>query len=179
MRAQPFLVEPVFWRCVFKSMDLIEIAKQRATGGMEMFLRNFSYVPDDRLTWTPTPTYKSALRFAAHTGLYAGRFAQLIRDRRLPTPDDLPQWLAEREAEEVAITSREEMERVFHEGTTEVLAALDSLTPEEVEMNLVSAQGWSMPMKQLMNLPGWHATLHLGQIDYLQTCWDDQQVYVG
>ncbi len=160
-------------------MDLIEIAKQRATGGMEMFLRNFSYVPEDRLTWTPTPTSKSALRVAAHTALYAGRFAQMIRDRRLPTPENLPQWLAEREAEEVAITCRVEMERVFREGTAEVLAALDSLNQEEVEMDLISSQGWSMPMKQLMDLPGWHATLHLGQIDYLQTCWDDQQVYVG
>ncbi len=146
---------------------------------MEFFLRNFSHVPDDRLTWTPMPTAKSALRIAAHTALYAGRFARMIRDRRLPAPDDLTEWLAERDAEEVAITSREEMEMVFRAGTAEVLAALDSLTPEEVEMSLDSNQGWSMPMKQLMGLPGFHATLHAGQIDYLQTCWDDQQVYVG
>lgn len=146
---------------------------------MEFFLRNFSHVPDDKLEWTPTPTSKSAIRIAAHTALYAGRFAQMIRDRRLPAPDNLSEWLAERDAEEVAITSREEMEKVFREGTAEVLAALDTLKPEELEMSLESGQGWSMPMKQLMGLPGWHATLHAGQIDYLQTCWDDQQVYVG
>jgi hypothetical protein len=71
------------------------------------------------------------------------------------------------------------MERVFREGTAEVLEALDSLKPEDIEISLDSGQGWSMPMKQLMGLPGFHATLHAGQIDYLQTCWDDQQVYVG
>jgi len=146
---------------------------------MEYFLRNFSHVPDDKLTWTATPTSKSAIRIAAHTALYAGRFAGMIRDRRLPIPDNLTEWLAQREAEEIAITSREEMERVFREGTAEVLTALDTLTPDEVEMTLDSGQGWTMPMKQLMGLPGWHATLHAGQIDYLQTCWDDQQVYVG
>ena len=146
---------------------------------MEFFLRNFSHVPDDKLEWTPTPTSKSAIRIAAHTALYAGRFAQMIRNRRLPAPDNLSEWLAERDAEEVAITSREEMEKVFREGTAEVLAALDTLMPEELEMSLESGQGWSMPMKQLMGLPGWHATLHAGQIDYLQTCWGDQQVYVG
>ena len=160
-------------------MDLIEASKQRAVSNMEFFLRNFSHVPDDKLEWTPTPTSKSAIRIAAHTALYAGRFAQMIRDRRLPAPDNLSEWLAERDAEEVAITSREEMEKVFREGTAEVLAALDTLKPEELEMSLESGQGWSMPMKQLMGLPGWHATLHAGQIDYLQTCWDDQQVYVG
>lgn len=160
-------------------MDLIESAKNRAIGGMELFLRNFSYVPDDRLAWTPTPTSKSAIRIAAHTALYAGRFASMIRDRRLPAPENLDEWLAQRDREEIAITSREDIERIFREGTNEVLAALDGLTPEETEMTLDSGQGWSMPMDQLMVLPGWHATLHTGQIDYLQTCWDDQKVYVG
>lgn len=160
-------------------MDLIESSKQRAVGGMEMFLRNFSHVPDDKLDWTPTPTAKSAIRIAAHTALYAGRFAQMIRDRRLPNPDNLAEWLAVRDAEEIAITSREEIEKVFRAGTAEVLAALDTLMPEELETSLDSGQGWSLPMKQLMGLPGFHATLHTGQIDYLQTCWGDQKVYVG
>ncbi len=159
-------------------MYLIEASKQRAVSGMDYFLRNFSHVPDDKLQWTPTPTSKSAIRIAAHTALYAGRFAQMIRDRRLPAPDNLLEWLAERNAEEIAMTSREEMEKVFRERTAEVLAALDTLMPDELDMSLESGQGWSMPMMQLMGLPGWHATLHAGQIDYLQTCWDDQQVYV-
>ncbi len=140
---------------------------------------NFAHVPDDKLEWKSTPTAKSALRIAAHTALYAGRFACMIRDRRLPAPENLAEWLAQRDAEEAAITSREDMERIFREGTAEVLEALDTLSPEEVEASLDSGQGWSMPMKQLMGLPGFHATLHAGQIDYLQTCWDDQQVYLG
>lgn len=160
-------------------MDLIESSKQRAVSCMEYFLRNFSHVPDEKLSWTPTPTAKSAIRIAAHTALYAGRFARMIRDRRQPAPENLTEWLAERDAEEVAITSREEVETIFREGTAEVLAALDTLTPEDLEMSLDSGQGWSMPMKQLIGLPGFHATLHAGQIDYLQTCWDDQRVYVG
>lgn len=142
-------------------------------------MRNFSHVPDEKLSWTPTPTAKSAIRIAAHTALYAGRFARMIRDRRQPAPENLTEWLAERDAEEVAITSREEVETIFREGTAEVLAALDTLMPEDLEMSLDSGQGWSMPMKQLIGLPGFHATLHAGQIDYLQTCWDDQRVYVG
>jgi len=146
---------------------------------MEYFLRNFSHVPDAKLSWTPVPTAKSPIRIAAHTALYAGRFAQMIRERRLPAPENLTEWLAQRDAEEVAIATREDMERVFRDGTAEVLAALDTLLPEEIESSLDSGQGWSMPMTQLMGLPGWHATLHAGQIDYLQTCWDDQQVYVG
>jgi len=159
--------------------DIVEINKKRAVIGMDMFLRNFSHVPDDKLNWTPTPTAKSALRVAAHTALYMGRFAQMINDRQLPAPDNLEEWLAQRNAEEIAITSREEMERVFREGTDQVLAALDTLTPEDVASTLVSGQGWTMSMTWLMHLPAWHTTLHNGQIDFLQTCWDDQEIYVG
>lgn len=160
-------------------MDLVESSKQRAVSNMEFFLRNFAHVPDDKLNWTPTPTAKSALRIAAHTALYAGRFAAMIRAKALPIPENLSEWMAQREAEEIAITSREEMEKVFRQGTAEVLEALDALTPEDVALILDSGQGWTTPMTQLMGLPAWHATLHAGQIDYLQTCWDDQQIYVG
>ncbi len=144
---------------------------------MEYFLRNFSFVPDDKLTWTATPTAKSAIRIAAHTALYAGRFARMIRDRKLPAVANLTEWLAQRDAEEAAITSRTEMEAIFRKGTEEVIAALDSLTSEVMATSLDSGLGWSMPMPQLMNLAGWHATLHAGQIDFLQTCWDDQEVH--
>jgi len=146
---------------------------------MELFLRNFSKVPDDRLTWTPTPTAKSAIRIAAHTALHAGRFAQMIRERALPKVENLDQWLAQRNTEEDLLTSRAEVEAVFREGTAQVISALESLTPVEIESTLDSGQGWQMSMIWVMGLPGWHATLHTGQIDYLQTCWDDQEIYVG
>lgn len=159
--------------------DIVGICKKSAVSNMEMFLRNFAHIPDDKLTWCATPTAKSALRIAAHTALYAGRFAQMLRDRKLPQPGNLEEWLAQRDAEEMAVIERIEAERIFRAGTADVIAALDSLTPQEVAMTLDSGQGWSMPMTDLMKLPGWHATLHTGQIDFLQTCWDDQEVHLS
>lgn len=159
--------------------EAIALAKKAAVDNTEIFLRNFSKVPEDMLTWSPAPTAKSALRIAAHTGLYMSRFAGMIRDRKLPQVDNLEAWLAQRNAEETAITTREEVEQAFRSGTEEVLTALDGLTAEDVEGSLDSGQGWSMSMKFLMNLPGWHTSVHLGQIDYLQTCWGDQEIYVG
>lgn len=158
--------------------DFVDECKKSAVQGMDQFLRNFSKVPDHRLTWSPTPTSKSAIRIAAHTALYMSRFAKMIEAAALPQPENLEAWLKERNAEEEALTDRVEMERVFRQGTDEVLAALDRLTPEAISQRLDSGQGWSIPMSHLMKLPGWHATLHLGQIDYLQTCWDDQEIYV-
>lgn len=146
---------------------------------MEFFLRNFAHVPDDKLDWTPVPSAKSALRVAAHTALYAGRFAEMVNARSTPKPDNLEEWIAKNEAEEIAIRSREEVERVFREGTAAFVAALDGLSDEEIESELPTGHGGTFPMKHLMGLAGWHATLHAGQIDYLQTCWDDQEIYLS
>lgn len=158
--------------------SIVALCKEDATQAMEMFLRNFSHVPDDKLNWTPASTAKSAIRIAAHTALYAGRFARMIQEGKLPGGDDVNKWVARNVAEENAITCRTEVERIFRQGTAEVLAALNSLSPESIASTLDSGQGWSMPMTFLMKLPGWHATLHTGQIDYLQTCWGDDEVYV-
>ncbi len=157
----------------------IELAKLTAVQGMDMFLRNFSYVPDDKLNWSPTPTSKSPLRVAAHVAVTNANFAQMILDRKVPAPEDVPAFVERTQAAERAITTKEEMERVFRENTQKVLDALDTLSPEDTKIEIDSGQGWSMSMGFLMRLAGWHATLHLGQIDYLQTCWDDQQIYTG
>jgi len=155
----------------------VESCRKSAVDSMEHFLKVFSYVPDDKLDWTPTPTAKSALRIAAHTALYAQRFANMIKTRKLPPSENLEAWLNQRNAEECAITKREEIEPIFRKGTAEVLAALDSLTPEIIESDLGSGLGWSMPFTFLMKLPTMHTQVHVGQIDYLQTCWDDQEVH--
>lgn len=160
-------------------MTELEAAKQRTVSAMEMFLRNFSKVPDERLHWQAAPGAKSPLRIAAHTALYAARFAEMIRSRALPQPENLEAWLAQRNAEEERISTRDEVEASFRAGTDEVLAAMQELTAEDMDLSLESSQGWSMPMRFLVDLPALHANLHCGQIDLLQTCWGDQEVYVG
>jgi len=157
--------------------SLIVSCKQGAITGMEHFLSTLSFVPDDKLTWTPAPTAKSAIRIAAHTALYAARFARMIREGKLPGSDGLAERWAKQAAAEVAITSRAEMESIFRKGTDEVLVALDSVPPEMIGASLDSGFGWSMPMSLLMNMPSLHAMSHAAQIDYLQTCWGDQEVH--
>jgi hypothetical protein len=157
--------------------SLIASCKESAVQGMEHFLKVLSFVPDDKLTWTPTPMAKSAIRIAAHTALYAGEFARMIRDRKVLGGDNLQEWIAERDAAEAEITSRAEIESIFRKGTEEVLEALNSLSPKAIGTSLDSGLGWSLPMTFVMSIPGRHAICHAAQIDYLQTCWGDQEVH--
>jgi uncharacterized damage-inducible protein DinB len=161
-----------------KTATQIEASKKGARDATHMFLRNFSHVPDDKLTWTPTATSKSAIQIAAHTALTQGNFARMILTRRVPTPDEVPALVASMKAAEESLTDRKEIEELFRKNTEDVLAALDTLDAEGIDMELDSGQGWTMSMKFLMNLPCTHVQSHIGQIDYLQTCWGDQEIYV-
>ncbi|ARU41364.1 hypothetical protein CCB80_09540 [Armatimonadetes bacterium Uphvl-Ar1] len=117
------------------------------------------------------------MRIAAHAALYLDRFAQMIANQQVPAVENLDAWLAQVESEERTITSRDQVTEAFQSGIRAVSAALDSLTPADLDKSLDSGQGWSMSMTFLINLPAWHTTLHLGQIDYLQTCRNDQTIY--
>ncbi len=55
--------------------------------------------------------------------------------------------------------------------------ALDTVPPEVVGTALDTSLGRFVPMTRLIMLPGSHALSHAAQIDYLQTCWGDQDVH--
>lgn len=159
--------------------NLIETAKKDAVTAMEWFLRNLSQVPKEKLEWSPSPTAKSALQIAAHTAVTAGNFAKMIRDRKLPMGEEIPVFIEQTAAAEKALINIDEIVSLLRSNTDEVLAALDTLSPVDTEGVLDSSQGWTMPMTFLMKLPAYHAIGHTAQIDFLQTCWDDQEIYVG
>ena len=159
--------------------NVIEAAKKDAVTAMEWFLRNLSHVPQEKLDWVPSPTAKSARQIAAHTAVAAGNFAKLISSRKLPTSDEFSVFIEQTAAAEGALKDMDDIVALFRSNTDEVLAALDALSQEDTEIVLDSSQGWSMPMTFLMKLPAYHAIGHTAQIDFLQTCWGDQEIYVG
>ena len=160
-------------------MNVIEAAKKDAVTAMEWFLRNLSHVPKDKLEWAPSPTAKSALQIAAHVAVTQGNFASLIKTRKLPTESEFAQFIDRTAAAEKALTDIDEIIALFRKNTDEVLSALDELKPEDTEIVLDSSQGWTMPLTFLLKLPAYHAIGHTAQIDMLQTCWGDQEIYTG
>ena len=154
--------------------DMVAQCKRRATLAMEMFLRNLSHVPADKLTWTPVPTAKSALQIAAHCAGYSAGFAGVIRTGKFPATAE--EFLVPINAAIDAITTVEQAVAVLTEGVDETLAALDTVRPEQIESSVETPIG-TTPFLFFMTIPATHLILHTGQIDYLQTCWDDQEVY--
>lgn len=154
--------------------DLIAQCKARATLAMDMFLRNLSHVPEDKLTWSPCPTAKSALQIAAHVAGYSGGFASIIRAGRFPASTE--EFLGPIQAVVDGIETVQQAEAVLRKGIADMLAALDTVQADQIGRSLETPIG-TTPFLFFMTIPSTHLTLHTGQIDYLQTCWGDQEVY--
>jgi len=154
--------------------DFIAICKERTTQAMDRFSLDLSFVPADKLTWSPTPTAKSALEIAAHCAGYSGSFASIIRAGQFA-------WSVEEFRSTVqsaidSITTLEEAETMLRKGIADTIAALDTVKPEQVGSIIASPQGQT-PFNFFLTLPAMHLETHGAQLDYLQTCWGDLEVH--
>lgn len=156
--------------------DIITLCKEQAVGAMNGFLHVLSFVPEDKLTWSPSPTAKNALQIAAHCAGHSGAFAGIISAGKFP--DDVEEFLGPIRAATQSIATLEQAEGVLRKGIADTIAALDRVTPEQVD-SLIDAPGLgTIPFTFCMTIPARHLNDHTSQIDYLQTCWDDQVVHV-
>jgi hypothetical protein len=151
--------------------EIIGQAKQSIVMGKERFLKTFSFVPDDKLTWSPTPSSKSALRIAAHIGISNQGMAGVVRGEKPPF-SSMAELFAMIDAEEQKITTRDAAVQLIEASTNSALAALDALTPEQLG-GAAGLPGMEMPMAQFIMIIGMHMSNHAAQIDYLQTTWGD------
>ncbi len=156
--------------------DLKEQAKQFALMGKGQFLKTFACVPEDRITWSPAPTAKSALRLAAHVGIANLGIAAVVRGEGIGAAT-MQEVLAQSEAAERTITTRQQALDLIENSVQAVLAALDALTPERIA-GVVETPMLTAPMPVFMNLFGLHMFEHASQVDYLQTIWGDMEFHM-
>lgn len=155
--------------------DLIVARCQaRVAQATEHFLRNLGHVPADKLTWSPAPTAKSALQIAAHAAGYSGGFAGILRNGAMPKNVD--DFLSPIQTRIESIQTVEQAEAVLRAGTEETLAALAAVRPEWIGATIETPIG-PTSFQFFMNIPADHLIGHAYQIDYLQTCWGDLEVY--
>src|SRR5579862_763485 len=114
--------------------DAIAMYKRRASEALDSFLHTLSFVPADKLTWSPTPTAKSALQITAHCAGYSGGFAEVIRSGRFAS--NVEEFLGPIHARIESITSLEQAETMLRQGIADTLAALDKVRPEQVEAKI-------------------------------------------
>ena len=155
--------------------DFVSICKERAAAAMERFLHDLSYVPADKLTWSPAPTAKSALEIAAHCAGYSGLFASVIRAGKFPCSGEEFQTRAKSAME--SVTTVDQAVTLLQKGMAETMDAFATVKPEQIGA-MIDAPHAQVPFRFFLIIPALHLETHAGQIDYLQTCWGDLEVHL-
>ena len=123
--------------------ELVENAKAHTQRNAKQLLHTLSFVPDDKLTWSPAPGAKSALGIAAHCALVNPAFAMGIRNEmpaELPAPEQMMAMMAEREQ---AVKSRDEAIRLIESSVQDVL---NSLTPADDVLDVPAREPHDGPL---------------------------------
>jgi len=155
--------------------NFIEVCKERTTKALDRFIHDLSFVPTDKLRWSPSPTAKSALEIAAHCAGYSGGFASIISAGKFPSSAE--EFLGPIQSAIKSITTLEQAETMLRKGIADTIAALDTVQPDQIDA-IIDAPHGRPPFRFFLTLPALHLETHGAQIDYLQTCWGDMEVHL-
>jgi hypothetical protein len=154
--------------------ELVARSKRETEQASAQLLKTFEFVPEDRQTWSPSPTARTALRIVAHCGAANFAFAALLRGDGWGLSMDPQEAMAQIRSSGSDVSTREGAVESVRESTAAVLAALDGATPERVESAAPTPFG-PFPYTLCMAFPADHMSGHARQIDYLQTIWGDEE----
>jgi hypothetical protein len=150
----------------------LEAAIADAEKARDYLLNTFSFVPDEKLFYSPAKGARSAQQLVVHCGMVNGFFASIIRNEVLESPADMDTYRDFLMAEESKVVDRQTAIEMVRECTDDAIAAIRAVTPESFASSPNSPFG-PMPMPFWIRLPGIHMKAHASQLDYLQTMWGD------
>ena len=154
--------------------ELIARTRENTESSKAQLLRTFECVPDEKLTYSPAPSARSAIQIVSHCGMANLAFAAILRGEELDMPDDPAEAATQIRMAGHEIAARDEAIQLIEDSTAQVLAALENVTEERLQTTPESPFG-PMPFAFWMELPANHMSVHAPQIDYLQTIWGDLQ----
>lgn len=160
------------------TFELVAKAKIQIQSSTERLLHLLSFVPDDKLGWSPSPTSKSTLRLLTHVSRSDRFFANVIGGTMPSAMPTVEEFFADLHKADPSVASRQDGMALLRESTTALLAAFDTVTAETVEASTSSPVG-DYPTSFWIGIAKEHRITHTGQLEYLQTIWGDLDNHMG
>lgn len=143
-------------------MSELDALAAQARWTADSISHNLKFVPDDKLTWKPAPTAKSALEIINHTVGAMKGMSGAIRGGAWQVPPFDP------------ATTREQAQSMIRAAVGDYVDALLALSPADLEKNVDLPFG-TFSLRQFTGFGLVELQHHRGQIAYLQTIWGDNE----
>ena len=146
----------------------IEAQRKLFNEGHNALMATFDATPEDKLNWKPSELSRSALQIAAHVAATNHFFLLAFQGR--PPATELPeifQWIGKK-AEDW--TTRDQVVAQLNSTRADLDRVFDNFTPEMLENEDAALA---------LRVSAIHGYMHKSQLDFLQTCWGDFNMYFG
>jgi uncharacterized damage-inducible protein DinB len=156
--------------------SVIQKAHQELKKMSGLFKYKVNFVPNDRMEWSPAETAKGTREIVAHCALVNYAFASVFSGESMggaPEADKQFEWIF---TNQKVHRSRDEVMTLFDESFDALSSVLSSM-PESKLDEVVATPFGDMMVRDFIDSPALHVFSHAAQIDYLQTCWNDQEFY--
>ena len=120
-------------------------------------------LPEDRRTWSPAETSRTAMDMLAECAINNGITADVIEARK---------WVGEpfdvyiQKKRDLAAQGWEVIEPLLKENTDRVVAVIKSVPGEALAIEIETPYGTG-PLSGIMSYPYWNMSYHEGQINYI------------
>lgn len=157
-------------------MNVIEYAKKVIPETIDNFAKTLEFIPDDKLTFSPSPTAKCPLQIAGHVVITNFGFSNMLKGEpsKYTSVSELLESLA---SEENKFTTRESITSGLNASKSALQSTLDELTEDGLNSYVQSARG-SVLLRDLLLRIAPHIQMHRAQIDYIQTIWGDRDPHL-
>lgn len=157
-------------------MRIQDLIIEENTDATEAFFHAVRKIPADKLNWKPTDSARSALEIAKEVAL------STYWPMGLMTPgtkfEMTPEIMAEFTQRRDAIQSLDEAESVAKAGlealNKEVATIPDEHLTQTMWMPFGKSNDW--PIHKVAGIYASNARYHIGQINYIQTCYGDMSM---
>ncbi len=156
------------------SKSLIISATERAL--TEIF-RAASFVPEDKLTWQAGEGARPVMNILQECAHCPSWSVALLKERKMP--EFTPEFMEQLRAMWAAWNTPAICEAQGKECLVEFKAAIEAFPESDMEQTMFMPFGGGREFAfwEVMMLPYWNLTYHLGQINYVQTLYGDKEMH--
>lgn len=150
----------------------------RTREAVETLFRNARAVPADKIDWVPMGDARTVLSMLQECAYAPNHFIPILETKQTPasmTPDSYKESFVIR----AQWTTIDECEKVCKENTERMLAIIDAMTDEDMEIivPLPYGRGMNKSLADLANMHLANLIYHNGQIAYIQTMLGDREMH--
>ena len=152
--------------------ELMENAASDLKKRSERMLYSFSFVPADKLNWSPSATSRSSARIVAHCALVCQLVAEALTRKPEESMPSAEEFFKNFRESEVQIATSGEAANSLKKAAAELGEAFGMVTAENIDSEVTVPFG-VLPMRSVISFAQEQLAGHVGQLDYLQTIWGD------